>query len=106
VENDESVRQSVKELKPFIVHNPKSKASRGLARLISAGLLHKTGWERFREKRNVLKQVSSEAPNYPDTDLNDDSTICSVQCFYWGDCEYQNGGFPCPIRHLDPIFHR
>ena len=24
--------------------------------------------------------------------------------FYWDDCEFQNGGMPCRVRHLEPIF--
>lgn len=106
VEYDDSVRNSVKALKPFILSDPKSRASKSLARLISVGLLGRKGWSGFKEKRKVLRNITSEAANYPHTDLKENSTICSVQCFYWGDCEYQNGGYPCPIRHLDPIFRR
>jgi flagellar biosynthesis protein FlhG len=106
IEHDESVRHSVKELRPFIINNPKSKASRSLAKLITIGLLGRKGWKGFKERRKVIKQMTAEASTYPKTDLKENATICSVQCFYWGDCEYQNGGYPCPIRHLDPIFHR
>jgi flagellar biosynthesis protein FlhG len=106
IDYDESVRLSVKELRPFIINNPKSRASRSLAKLITLGILGRRGWKGFKERRKVIKQIITEASLYPKTDLKENATICSVQCFYWGDCEYQNGGYPCPIRHLDPIFHR
>ncbi len=106
IDYDESVRHAVKELRPFVIDNPKSKASRALARLISVGLLEKTGWSGFRERRKVLRHISQESKLYPANQLRESDTICSVQCFYWGDCEYQNGGYPCPVRHLDPIFRR
>lgn len=106
IDYDDCVRKAVKELRPFVIDNPKSKASRSLAKLISVGLLGKTGWSGFKEKRRVLRQASQDAHLYPINQLKDSDTICSVQCFYWGDCEYQNGGYPCPVRHLDPIFRR
>ncbi|MBN2411343.1 P-loop NTPase [candidate division KSB1 bacterium] len=106
IEYDDSVRNSLKELRPFILNNPKSKASKSLAKLISAGLLKKDRWQGFKEKRRVMKNVSIDSKSYPTTNLNESEIICSVKCFYWDDCEYQNGGHPCPIRHLDPIFRR
>ncbi|MBN2357589.1 P-loop NTPase [candidate division KSB1 bacterium] len=106
VDYDDSVRKAVKELRPFVIDNPKSKASRSLAKLITIGLLGKTGWSGFKEKRRVLKHITQDAKTYPANSLKESDTICSVQCFYWGDCEYQNGGYPCPVRHLDPIFRR
>jgi len=106
LEYDDNVRHSLKELRPFILNNPKSKASKSLAKLISAGLLKKEKWQGFKEKRKVIKNVSYDSYSYPRTNLNESETICSVKCFYWGDCEYQHGGHPCSIRHLDPIFRR
>jgi flagellar biosynthesis protein FlhG len=106
IDYDESVRQAVKELRPFMIDNPKSRASKSLARLISVGLLGQTGWKGFMDRRKVLKQAGQEAKSYPINQIKESETICSVQCFYWGDCEYQNGGYPCPVRHLDPIFRR
>jgi flagellar biosynthesis protein FlhG len=106
VEHDESVRRAVKELRPFIIDDPRSRAAKSLAKLIAVGLLNKTGWAGFKEKRKVLREVSQEAKDYPAQQITESETICSVQCFYWGDCEYQKGGYPCPVRHLDPIFKR
>ncbi|MBN1560922.1 P-loop NTPase [candidate division KSB1 bacterium] len=106
VEFDESVRKSVKELKPFVLNNPRSKASKSLAKLIAIGMLKKSGWAGLKEKRQVLQNFRAESVDYPDANLQESDTICSVNCFYWGDCDYQQGGFPCPIRNLDPIFKR
>ncbi len=106
VEYDESVRNSVKDLKPYLLANPKSKASRSLAKLISIGLLQKSGWKGFRHKRQLIKRATEESVYYPTNQLKESDVICSVNCFYWGDCDFQNGGYPCPVRHLDPIFKR
>ncbi|HOT95655.1 MAG TPA: P-loop NTPase [bacterium] len=104
VEHDESVRRAVKELRPFVIDDPHSRAARSLAKMIAVGLLKKTGWAGFREKRRVLREIRQQNQAYPLQSMRESDTICSVQCFYWGDCEYQNGGYPCPVRHLDPIF--
>lgn len=106
VDYDDSVRKAVKEMRPFMIDNPKSKASKSLAKLISVGLQGKSGWKGFMDRRRVIRQAAEEAKNYPVNQMRESETICSVQCFYWGDCEYQNGGYPCPVRHLDPIFRR
>lgn len=106
IEYDQSVRKSVKELKPFVLDNPRSKASKSLAKLLTVGLLQKSGWTGMKEKRKIMKHLHDEALEYPDSNLQESDTICSVNCFYWGECDYQNGGYPCPIRHLDPIFRR
>ncbi len=106
IEHDESVRRAVKELRPFVIDDPRSKAAKSLAKLVAVGLLNKTGWSGFKEKRKVLREVILESKSYPAQQIKESETICSVQCFYWGDCEYQNGGYPCPVRHLDPIFKR
>ncbi|MBN1479563.1 P-loop NTPase [candidate division KSB1 bacterium] len=106
VEYDESVRKSVKELKPFVLDNPRSKAAKSLARLITVGILQKSGWVGYKEKRRVLQHLKAESVDYPEANVRESDTICSVNCFYWGDCDYQEGGYPCPIRNLDPIFKR
>jgi flagellar biosynthesis protein FlhG len=106
VEYDELVRKSVKDMKPFVMDNPRSKAAKSLARLISVGMLQKSGWAGYKEKRRVLKNFREESAEYPESPVQESDTICSVNCFYWGDCDYQEGGYPCPIRNLDPIFQR
>ena len=106
IDYDDGVRKAVKELRPFMIDNPKSKASKSLARLISVGLQGKSGWKGFMDRRRLIRQAGQEAKAYPVNQIKESETICSMQCFYWGDCEYQNGGYPCPVRHLDPIFRR
>ena len=106
IEFDDNVRNSVKNLKPYLLSDPKSKASKSLAKLISVGLLRKTGWQGYKHKRRVLKTAIEESNAYPMNQLKDSQLICSVNCFYWGDCDFQNGGYQCPVRHLDPIFKR
>ncbi|MDZ7370071.1 MAG: P-loop NTPase [candidate division KSB1 bacterium] len=106
VEYDESVRKSVKDLRPFVLDYPKSKASKSLAKLVAVGLLQNSGLSGFRERRKIIKQFAEQAADYPEASMSDNETICSVNCFYWGDCDYQEGGYPCPIRHLNPIFRQ
>ena len=106
VEYDDSVRKSVRDLKPFVLDNPNSRASKSLARLMTVGILQKSGWKSITEKRRLLKNFREEAKEYPDAKLQGSNMICSLKCFYWGECEYQQGGLPCPIRHLNPIFQR
>jgi len=100
---DPSVSESVKGLKPFLLQNPKSQASQDLSALIRVNLLGKRGLKEIMEKRRWQKQLSQKAETYPDLDLLKHAPICSVNCFYWGDCEFQDGGKPCPVRHLEPV---
>src|SRR4030067_86057 len=96
VEYDDSVRKAVKELKPFIIANPKSRASRSVAQLVSVSLLGKNGWKGLRERKKMIRNIRSDASEYPQNSFPESDVICSVKCFYWGDCDYQNGGHPCP----------
>ncbi|MBD3290427.1 AAA family ATPase [candidate division KSB1 bacterium] len=104
VEYDEDVHDSVKDLRPFIIHNPKSKASRSIARLITVKLLKMASIEAFVDKRKMRKNINESAKSFPLAEDYESNTICSVKCFYWDDCEYQNGGYPCKIRRLEPLF--
>jgi hypothetical protein len=40
----------------------------------------------------------------PGANLREHAPICSSKCFYWGDCDFQNGGQPCPVRHVEVMF--
>jgi len=107
IEYDDTVRESVKRLRPFILDNPRSKASRSLVQIIAVKILGKHGWESRRLGRRIRKEAKEAAQEYPELALEGEETICSVRCFYWGDCEYQNGGHPCSVRQLEPLFrHR
>ncbi len=106
IDYDKNVRKSIRSLKPFILDNPKSKASRSITKIITAGIMKKSGFQGFKHKRRAIQNITDEAKNFPKTNLKKSEVICSVKCFYWNDCEYQEGGYPCPIRHLEPIFGR
>jgi flagellar biosynthesis protein FlhG len=101
---DQNVRQAVRELKPFLLQNPNSPASQDLAKLISVKIFEQSGVKGFFEKRKLRKQLMEQRAEYPEINLHGQAPICSIKCFYWGDCEYQNGGHPCSVRHLEPIF--
>lgn len=104
IEYDENMRQSAKDLRPFILHNPGSPASRSLAKIITIKLLKKNRIEGYLKKWQMLRKVQSHSAEYPAADKQESDIICSVKCFYWDDCEFQNGGMPCRVRHLEPIF--
>ena len=104
IEYDENMRQSLKDLRPFILHNPGSPASQSLARIITIKLLNKSRIEAYLKKWQMKRNIQSQAGEYPVTGNQESDMICSVKCFYWDDCEFQNGGMPCRVRHLEPIF--
>lgn len=103
IEYDKTVHDSVVNLRPFILHDPKSKASRNLVKLVSLKMLKKNKIDSFLTKRKIRRNLSELAPEYPSFESMDNKIICSVKCFYWDDCEYQNGGFPCRIRQLESL---
>ncbi|MEK7726885.1 MAG: P-loop NTPase [candidate division KSB1 bacterium] len=105
VSHDPNVRNAVRDLKPFMLQAPNSPASQDLAKLVSVKLLgQKSIIKNFFEQRRLRKQLMEQRAEYPEITLHQQAPICSVRCFYWGDCEYQNGGHPCAVRHLEPIF--
>lgn len=102
---DPSVRNAVREFKPFLLEAPNSPASQDLAKLISVKMLgNKSLFKNFWEKRKLHRQLQEQRAEYPELNLQQQAPICSIKCFYWGDCEYQSGGHPCTVRHLEPIF--
>ncbi|MCI0692894.1 P-loop NTPase [candidate division KSB1 bacterium] len=101
---DQGVRNAVRELRPFLLQNPQSPASQDLAKLISVKILGQSKISGFFEKRKLRKQLMEQRAEYPEINLQQQAPICSIKCFYWGDCDYQNGGHPCAVRHLEPIF--
>lgn len=104
LEFDETLRQSAKDLRPFIVHNPGTAASRSIAKIITLKLLQKSKLQSIFKNWRMRQTIQSQAANYPTSSDQKSDTICSVNCFYWDDCEFQSGGLPCRIRHLEPIF--
>jgi len=104
IEFDENMRQSVKNLRPFILHNPSSPASRSIAQLITIKLLKKSRIQSYLKNWQMRHRVQSQSGEYPSHGQNESNVICSVKCFYWDDCEFQNGGMPCRVRHLESLF--
>lgn len=104
IEYDENMRQSAKDLRPFIIHNPGSPASRSVAKIVTLKLLKKNRVEAYLRNWQMRRKAQSHAKEYPTAGENESDVICSVKCFYWDDCEFQNGGMPCRVRHLEPIF--
>ncbi len=104
IEYDETMRQSVKEMRPFILHNPSSPASRSLARIITIKLLNKNRIAALLKNWQMRRAAHAQSETYPATSLTESDIICSHKCFYWDDCEYQSGGMPCRVRHLEPLF--
>ena len=104
VSADQTVRQAVRELRPFLLHNPKGKAAQDLAKLINVKLLGKSNIKNFFEKRKIKKSLLNMQGSMPGTNLREHAPICSSKCFYWGDCDFQNGGQPCPVRHVEVMF--
>lgn len=102
---DPTVRDAVREFRPFLLETPNSPASQDLAKLISVKILgNKSLFKNFWEKRKLHRQLQEQRAEYPELNLQQQAPICSIKCFYWGDCEYQNGGHTCSVRHLEPIF--
>ena len=104
ISNDPAVRDAVRDLKPFILYDPKCEAAQDLTKMVTVKLLGKSMFRGMWQKRKMQKALLEEKRAYPEISLLDNAPICSVNCFYWGDCEYQNGGQPCPVRYLEPVF--
>jgi len=104
IEYDEKMRQSVKDLRPFILHHPNSPAARSIAKIITLKLFKDSKFKSIMHNWRMRQNIHQHANGYPAAQEQQNNTICSVNCFYWDDCEFQNGGLPCRIRHLEPIF--
>jgi flagellar biosynthesis protein FlhG len=100
---DPIVDEAVKKTKPLLLFAPDSKASQDLSALIRVKLLGKKGVKEFFEKKRWQKQIHNHSKEYPQLEVLQDAPICSVNCFYWDNCEYQQGGHPCRVRHLEPV---
>lgn len=104
VDYDDNMRKSVKELKPFILQNPNSPAARSIAKIITLKMFKKRKVSAFLKNWQMRRKIQSQLQNYPEKMKRESDIICSVKCFYWDDCEFQNGGMPCRVRHLEPVF--
>jgi hypothetical protein len=98
------MRKSVKELKPYILQNPNSAAAQSIAKIITLKMFKKHKVGAFLKNWQMRKKIQSQLKNYPQKMKSQNEIICSVKCFYWDECEFQNGGMPCRVRHLEPVF--
>ena len=72
-------------------------------KLILNMVQHKDDIKEMFEKRRWQKQIRNHSKEYPKPEVLKNAPICSINCFYWDDCEYQEGGLPCRVRHLEPV---
>lgn len=103
VDYDDNMRQSAKSLRPFILNNPNSPAARSIAKIIMLKLFNKKRLNALMKSWQLRRKVYTQAQRYPKFEEKDSDIICSVKCFYWDECEFQNGGLPCRVRHLEPM---
>jgi flagellar biosynthesis protein FlhG len=101
---DPRVSDAVKNFKPFLLFDSRSRAAQDLAALIRVKLLGKKGFREMIEKRLWQRQAADFSRIYPQVDLLKDAIICSDACFYWEGCEFKNPHHPCRVRHLESTF--
>ena len=101
---DPLVSEAVKNFKPFLLLDSRSRASQDLAALIRVKLLGKKGFREMIAKRLWQKHIANFSHTYPQVDLSKDAITCSDACFYWESCEFKNPGLPCRVRHLESTF--
>ncbi len=101
---DPRVSDAVKNFKPFLLFDARSRAAQDLAALIRVKLLGKKGFREMIEKRLWQRQVADFSRIYPQVDLLKDAITCSDACFYWESCEFKNPHHPCRVRHLESTF--
>jgi flagellar biosynthesis protein FlhG len=94
---DNAVTLSLEAMEPFISHDPKCGASRDLADIVIQKLMHYGLLKALFEKQK-LAASRPERENFTAA-----MPICSVQCFYWDECAYKTGGYPCKLQHLTHI---
>ena len=94
---DETVPESVKAGLPFIVHDPSAAASRDLADIIIIRILHRGKVAAIMKKYAMRRKTDNGTP------VDENTVYCSIQCLYWEDCPYKEGGLPCKMQHLVSI---
>lgn len=94
---DETVPESVKAGLPFIVHDPSAAASRDLADIIIIRILHRGKVAAIMKKYAMRRKADNGTP------VDENTVYCSIQCLYWEDCPYKEGGLPCKMQHLVSI---
>jgi flagellar biosynthesis protein FlhG len=80
IRRDETVLKSLEAGVPFIQFDPKCEASRDLANLIIVKILYQGKIKALIEKTKLSRRA--QRPEMPQ-----DTTICSIRCFFWEECE-------------------
>jgi flagellar biosynthesis protein FlhG len=94
IHRDESVLKALQASVPFIRYDSKCRASRDLADIVVMKILH-YGKIMARIKTDGLnRKLGRTAEN------RKNQVICSVHCYYWEECAYKSGGYPCRMGHL------
>jgi len=100
---DANVSCAVKNMQPLLLHNARTQAAQDLSKLIRVNLLGKKGIKHLLEKRRWNKQLENVSRDYSQTGSQTQQPICSIDCFYWSNCDFQDGGKPCRVRHIEPV---
>ena len=103
IDYDKDVRTAAMEKKPFMVRNSKSRAAERIFQIVSAKLMNYSKLKGYLESKRLQRNL--ERLNAKIKPILQEKIICSVNCLYWNECEYQNGGYPCTVRHLESTLH-
>jgi flagellar biosynthesis protein FlhG len=87
------VERSLREGTPFIAFDPKSMAARDLANIILIKLMQRNRFSAFWERRSMTKELEDQEGGVGEI-------MCTVNCMYWQECGYRQGGYPCKLRHM------
>ncbi|HDL18359.1 MAG TPA: DUF4339 domain-containing protein [Bacteroidetes bacterium] len=96
---DNKVREAAMQKKPFLIYKPNGKASRQVSKMASGKILEYSRLQSYLDRRKLKRLL--HRLEVPENEIENEPIICSVNCGYWDDCEYQNGGYPCAIRNLE-----
>ncbi|MBN1783212.1 P-loop NTPase [bacterium] len=94
---DPVVPEGLKAGVPFMAMDPKAGAARDLANLIITKVLHRNRFHAFWDRSSINKKIH-EIGKPSGTRM-----ICSVNCMYWEECGYRQGGYPCRLQHMSEI---
>jgi MinD-like ATPase involved in chromosome partitioning or flagellar assembly len=94
---DDSVLASVKKGVPFMAFDPKTSASRDLANLVISKIVHRKRIEAVFDRHDLRRRLREK------WGVRRETVMCSIQCVYWKECTYKEGGYPCKLQHLAGI---
>ena len=98
---DKKVHEASMLQKPFVIHDPTSKVSKQLGIIATEKIEKIAKLQGYFDRKRIKKFL--KMLELPESNKTNDLIICSYRCSYWGDCEYQNGGYPCSIRNLEVL---